>query len=235
MATPTCPYCGVALEKAPKRKTSCPACHQPILVRNGRLLTEKRVEMEGWIASLEYLGVTESAFEKRSQELSRRFGQRASLRDTAWSFLNGAVGKGDWRHHERIYLHMARIVESEGKSAAEFYAEARRWEWENARAELQRMSHSGVTHVRIQNCHDDRVCPACRALDGKTFPITDALAGKLVPHLCQHACRCWYIPANPGQAVLKQSGAKVHGGSRKKGCLGLLTLAFMVLVVALLV
>jgi SPP1 gp7 family putative phage head morphogenesis protein len=228
MPTAACPYCGVVLEKAPKRKTSCPACHQPILVRGGRLLTEERVDLEGWIASLGYLGVTELSFEERRQELSKRFGAKASPRDTAWSFLNGAVGKGDWRHHERVYLHMARIVESEGKSAAEFYAEARRWEWQNARAELERMRHNGITHVRILNCHDDHVCPACRALEGRIFPITDALAGKLVPHVCQHECRCWYTACCLDQGTPEPHTPRAPTKNRAGGCLTLLALSVAV-------
>lgn len=225
MPAAACPYCGVILEKTPKRKTSCPACHQPIFVRRGRLLTEERVKLEGWIASLEYLGVTELSFEERRQELSKRFGAKASPRDTVWSFLNGAVGKGDWIHHQRIYLHMARIVESEGKSAAEFYAEARRWGWEYARTQLEEMRSHLVTHVYVHNSGDEQVCPACRALEGRVFPITNALAGKLVPHLCQRQlCRCWYTAALFDPDTEELLMAEVPTKSRAGGCLTLLTL-----------
>ena len=50
------------------------------------------------------------------------------------------------------------------------------------------MRSVGITHARILTCQDERVCDACRALEGKVV----RLKGRLPLPACRD-CRCIYL------------------------------------------
>ena len=62
-----------------------------------------------------------------------------------------------------------------------------------AKQELQRMREVGVKKVETLTCQDERVCPQCKALDGKIMQIATALKNLPVPNQCSGDCRCIYL------------------------------------------
>lgn len=48
-----CPYCTAVLSHTPKRRTACPACGKPILVRKGRLRTDEEGRAIDWCSRLQ--------------------------------------------------------------------------------------------------------------------------------------------------------------------------------------
>ena len=62
-------------------------------------------------------------------------------------------------------------------------------------------------------------------------PTAGALAGVLVPHRCQRACRCWYMEVDAGKRIIRQAAAQARAGNRRKGCLVLGVLALAALLV----
>ena len=129
-----CPTCGSKLQKRPKRKQKCPHCGNLILVRSGQLVTEKEASIADYLARIEGFGVSRRDFDSAEKELSKRFGQSASVNDTVWSILNQLVGRyaSDSVTSERIYREMAALVSREGRDPTPYLVEAEqarsRWE-----------------------------------------------------------------------------------------------------------
>ena len=57
---------------------------------------------------------------------------------------------------------------------------------------LLRMRVLGIKRVRISTCQDERVCRACRKLEGKVFKIR-----RRMPLPACSQCRCGYSPLIP--------------------------------------
>ncbi|MDM7999421.1 MAG: hypothetical protein QUS33_05315 [Dehalococcoidia bacterium] len=215
-----CPYCGVQLRSAPKRKRKCPSCGQYIFVRtrssdNQRLLlTEeqaKRFDVERgelrylnrWLGVLEDYGVTKTDFEIRKQERSEYLGVRASDSGTIWEIFNRlatnmttASARDGQDGLDALYYSMALFLNEEGRDSFGMRQQS-------AKAALEGYRRSGIMKVKI-SANDDS-CTACSLLNGKVFTIAEALrtmpipckecAGR--PHRKDTAfCRCTYSPAD---------------------------------------
>lgn len=53
---------------------------------------------------------------------------------------------------------------------------------------MQAYKDSGVQYVKWNTEEDEKVCPVCRPLDGKIYPIGKA------PRKAHYSCRCYYTP-----------------------------------------
>lgn len=188
---PTCPYCKQALESAPTRKTRCPHCGRHILVRAGRLVTEDEASTTDWLARVAHLGVSRRDFDRHREELSKQFGTSASVNDTIWRILNVLTATAsDAATLRSVYLEMAALAAREGKDPKPYLAQG-------FKLELEEYRRQGVRTVRVRDCNDNFVCPACRGLHDKTWRIEAALSEMPIPTLCEarSGCRCGYSPA----------------------------------------
>ncbi len=184
----SCPYCFIELEKQPTLRIKCPHCEKLIVVRNGQLITEQEAEIDHVLKQLERFGIDKIQFEKHYQTLSKKTGKQASVNDTVWRILNELVGEAqNYFTKKQIYFEMARFSRMEGRDTKPYIVEA-------ARMELLEIMESGLEKVQINNVNDDHVCEACRAVEGKTFTISEALSDMPIPNLCQNQeCRCGYV------------------------------------------
>lgn len=123
---PKCPYCNATLPAKPTRKQKCPNCAQPILVRQGELVTEERAEIIDWLARLETFGITQRDLDRQRSQLTRQFGTQASVHDTFWRILNNLILQyaSDNAHLEAVYQQMADLLSSEGEDPTRFLVEA---------------------------------------------------------------------------------------------------------------
>jgi len=73
----------------PTRRRACPACHETIYVRDGKLVTQEQADecdiLEYWGDALP--GVTHEVIAARREKLSAQ-GQPAAFRDVIWSIMN---------------------------------------------------------------------------------------------------------------------------------------------------
>ena len=58
---------------------------------------------------------------------------------------------------------------------------------------LREFSETNIPKYRISSCGDSRVCPTCRAMDGKVFEVAKANIGVNAPPFCDE-CRCTILP-----------------------------------------
>jgi tetratricopeptide (TPR) repeat protein len=205
-----CPHCNETLSTAPKRKSKCPKCGNEIFVRNrpgspeSVLVTEEeanRIDEEwtqskrnsSWLRSLERYGLSEENFKIRRQKNLETNGSNANDRDILWGFLNELTTKteDEWKLGE-IYYMMALFLDEEQKEFFFHLQQSKRWI-------LKALKAGECKHVRI--FASKNACAACRALDGKTMPINEALSSLPIP--CAHCtskssesqkgfCRCRY-------------------------------------------
>ena len=224
-ATPTaaCPYCAFDIEPPPARNRLCPSCRQPIVVRrvNGRLVLlvdaalpifeRERLrtadelhwaaERASWLKLAETVHVPAS---KRSR-LAKAEPSAASVATARDLYLAAANKSAAAARRKKRWSDVAAIRRAQ---AAALYQEAagvvpppdtvvslRR---EAMLAELRTMT-SVSAHAELVGA---RCCPACRADDGKVFPIAAELLDPRLPHegcpkgLC--ACDWWLaMPAPP--------------------------------------
>ena len=120
-----CPYCYEVLQVKPDRKLPCPHCNKPIYIRMGELVTEEEAQIEDWIARI---GISRSQFDKARGQLSKQFGQQASVNDTVWKVLNELIVT--WANQpsslEQVYRHMSALASKEGKDPTMYLLEAER-------------------------------------------------------------------------------------------------------------
>ena len=190
--TKTCPYCGVKLEKIPKRKKKCPECGDYIFVRKGKLYTEEEKDIRDWLMRVEHLGITREMFNKTREELSQEFGAVASVNDTAWRMLNSIIAhEKDYQIMGQIYLSMAHILDMEGKSTKEIMKEFHRMN-------LLSWKETGyIKYAQWTTCNDDHVCPVCKERAGKKFSL-DELENLIPAH---EGCRCGLRPIVDIEAI----------------------------------
>ncbi|MBN1637930.1 MAG: hypothetical protein JW866_03115 [Ignavibacteriales bacterium] len=206
----TCPYCGFGFEKAPTRKKKCPECENYIFVSSGKLYTEDAKSVKDWLENfwVRQLGITQKMFDKTREELSGEFGFLASVNDTSWRILNIInTPKKSYYDRQLIYLAMADILKSEGKSTDEVLAQAHKMELLEGKAEneasakkfreklleIKRLNKdlSVEMVVKVKTCNDELVCDECKKLSEMTFTIDEALKNMPIPHNCTNAkCRC---------------------------------------------
>jgi len=190
---PSCPYCGATLESRPTRKKKCPHCGSYMFVRGGEVVTDEEAAIRDWLDAVAEFAITREEFDRHREELSSRFGTRASVNDTAWGLLNALVGRVDGSTLPHVYWQMARLVSEEGKDPKPYLREAARQQLLSLRNSGARFS-SGARFVQVFNCNDPWVCSGCRALEGKRWTFDEALLRMPIPDSCTEpsGCRCWY-------------------------------------------
>ncbi len=183
-----CPYCLVELEQQLSPIKKCPNCGHLIVVRKGILVTKEEAEIHDVLIRLEQFGISKEQFTKHNQELAKQSDKQASVNDTVWRILNElVVEKQSYFEKKQIYFEMARFSRMEGRDTKPYIVEV-------ARMELLDIMESGLEKVKMTNVNDDQVCEACRAVQGKTFTISEALSDMPIPNLCQNdECRCRYV------------------------------------------
>lgn len=188
-----CPYCGMELDPAPKKKKACPHCGKFIFVRKRRLLTEDDAAIEDWLLRLALFNVTRKDFDTIREKLSNQFGVLASVNDTVWTILNEQVSKGRDLHTIRTaYYEMARLASLEGKDPKPYCTEA-------LRTQLYELKSMGVKTVKIVGYgrRSDSSCSKCKSLHGKKLNIETALREMPIPTVCEDefGCKCEYLRA----------------------------------------
>ena len=186
---PSCPYCRATLESRPKRKKKCPHCGSYMFVRGGEVVTDEEAAIRDWLDAVAEFAITREKFDRKREELSSRFGTRASVNDTAWGLLNALVGRVDDSTLQFVYWQMARLVSEEGKDPKRYLRQA-------LQQQLLSLRRSGVGMVDTSDCNDPFVCSACKALRGKRWTIEEALSKMPIPDSCTEpsGCRCGYCP-----------------------------------------
>lgn len=58
---------------------------------------------------------------------------------------------------------------------------------------LMEFADSKIAKYTISTCGDNRVCEKCKKLNGKSFSVAKAVAGKNLPPFCD-SCRCVILP-----------------------------------------
>ena len=190
MTGSVCPYCGTVLEPKPTRKKKCPHCKNYVFVRRGNLFTEQGLKeyeaqereewtIKRWVDQLDQFGIAQVTFEHQREELSKRFGSRASVYDTIWQILNGLISPSRSRFESKmIYFLMASVMREEGRNPTPYFRQA-------ATQELLEISEGAIfSRVKISTCNDDHVCVACREAAEKTYTIEQALSQLPVPNVC---------------------------------------------------
>lgn len=212
-SVPVCPYCGIELAKLPKAKTACASCGKPIHVRAsqkvfGRIyLTsgESAVVSTWW--QLEQAGITAEQLRARIQRTVSRPGEDVAVRAALDLAKERSAAVRDPGVRQSIAWAVGDLKKRTGKPPKNEAKQA-------ARLGLQAMKAQGVTAVLVITARDDDVCPACKALEGQTIAIGDAIRTLPVPARCtadkewpdlKPGCRCTYAathfegrPLTPG-------------------------------------
>jgi hypothetical protein len=113
-------------------------------------------------------------------------------RDKQWGEfglrLQEAAKKGDWQQMKSIYREQIDFLRKEKRSYSHILKALMHCDLMEAK------SQKVVTGVKISTSRDARVCKKCRALEGKVFPIDEAMRLNPLPVQCdnEHPCRCVY-------------------------------------------
>jgi len=203
----TCPYCSITLESVPKRKKKCPSCGKFIFVRGGKPVTEDEARIQDNLWHLQWFRLTRLDFDKCRAELSGEFGVIASVNDTVWRLLNTQVAMSNRADVlEQAYKEMARIATEEGKDPQPYLDEANRMTkvrinqgtheaFTHEMAEMQSRSNDAyymkyVKGIGIRTCNDDHVCPACREIASRIWPIDQVPELPYEKCTSKTGCRC---------------------------------------------
>jgi hypothetical protein len=201
MSQVACPSCGVALDRAPKRRSQCVHCSQPILVRKGRLSTEDEARAIDVCSRLAL--PLERLWEARGL-LSQKWGRRASAADAAWRVLNEVIVETpDFHGRGMVYFHMARFLWEEGRDHLQVARQCRQMrpaDWKQA--EERGLLDLKRARIEITTAREAS-CPVCRALEGTQFTYEEAVERNQIPVAeCTHEagpgrirgwCRCDYV------------------------------------------
>ncbi len=188
MPMKSCPYCNGPLDPAPKRRARCPHCGQTIYFKKGRLLTQDEKERETWLASLR---ISEADYERTRKSLVSTFGSEPPWHDTVWRMLTRrAADTKDPGDLAEIYRLQSIFLRSRAMDASQTEREEGKWR-------LTLIKQQGVSEVILQTCRDGFVCSACKALEGTTLSIDEALERLPFPTVCTRSdgCRCRYVAA----------------------------------------
>jgi DNA-directed RNA polymerase subunit RPC12/RpoP len=129
-----CPYCGVVLERMPKRKTRCRDCGQYIFVRTRPQDRQKVLLRESELAELERQWVEDAekkphirprpveVREKVVEALTQQFGRAPSDSDVLWRIFNEErlqySSSESWGLYTQVNFEMGELLMSEGKPEA---------------------------------------------------------------------------------------------------------------------
>jgi hypothetical protein len=212
-----CPSCGFLIDPAPTRNRRCPACREPIVVRqiNGRpaYLTEaalevflgerareaaeaaNEVERERWL----HLAATVDVPAPRRQRIAEAPPTEEAVEAARRLYESAAERAVRSARHELRYADVARIHRAHATAAFEAAgspipppAEIVALHQDGMLALLRSFAAQG-TAVELVSA---RCCPACRADDGHVFRISDELRTPRLPHAdCPKGlCGCdWWI------------------------------------------
>ncbi len=223
---PLCPYCGESFPSFPKRKRKCPNCENVVVIWRGRdrkqrvLVTEARAaaltaeeEKERARISAEIDADPERRFRRVARivdglgisdgEVRDQLGISASEGDAAWSLLNKVVSrcmaKGDFETLSFAYFIMARRLDAEKRDFRELLRQANKMKLLAIQQQARESPdlYSGVSIIGGGGCD------ACRSIDGRQFPLEEAI--RIQPLPCQECsstgksdrpgwCRCLYLP-----------------------------------------
>ena len=195
-----CPYCSAPLSRAPKRRTTCPLCGKPILVRKGRLCTDEEGRAVEWCSRLR---IDEAEFQQTRERLSAQFGKVASCGDTVWRLMHKVLEAAPaWHGRKMIYFQMARFLWEEKRDCLEVRRQSVRMELAGWKAASD-MGLLDLKRVRLRVITSRAAsCPECRRLDGHLFTYEEAESGMPLPvAACTHEkaedqprgwCRCDY-------------------------------------------
>ena len=136
----------------------------------------------------------------RQKENEHRERERNERRARRWSELaqqtQRALNEDDWQGASQAYFGQAALLFAEGKEHCHAASEAHKFE-------LMRMREAGIKKVKISTAQDERVCPGCRALEGKVFTVNAAMKNRYLPgQQCDDGnsinphggrCRCIYM------------------------------------------
>lgn len=115
--------------------------------------------------------------------------------DTAWAELNRKVleesANSNWNEVSMCYREMAIIVAKEGKDSLHLLKESFKFTIKNYK-------ENGIKKVMVITARDEKVCEACKKLEGKIMTIEEYETCPLPPKDCTgsiyktkgHYCRC---------------------------------------------
>ena len=198
----SCPNCGAALRKVPKRRTRCPVCSKAIVVRssggrlfNRSLLTEREALVLDTFQHLELLGVTPRMYQQRLEATN---GSPSRPADVLWGLWNEAV-LAQPEVATSNYFPMARFVSAEGRNPRHLLEAKHRSELSGWKRYCEKTGIPGAVEVLSSG----NGCSACEALNGARFALEDALKTMPLPVAnCTHTidagtahafCRCIYL------------------------------------------
>ena len=200
-----CPYCSGGLDRTPKRRTACPSCGKPILVRKKCLCTEEEARAVDWCSVLQ---IDAAEFQRTQEKLSAQFGRTASCGDTLWHLMHKLLERArSLQDRQMIYFQMPRFLWEEKKD----YLEVGRQGVRMGLADWRKAASKGLLdlkEVRLKvSTAGEASCPECRALQGRLFTFEEAESGMLLPSAdCSHEktedrvrgwCRCCYVLSFP--------------------------------------
>jgi hypothetical protein len=198
VVTPNCPYCGVELEKKPKRKQKCQACGKDMYVttipgtKTRLLLTEEQKFDREWMQFFSGYGITQEDYRNFKEKRKSPF-----PRDIVWALFNQTVHRlikeNDFQGLGMIYRSMGNFLNEEGKNPFESFKQSNKMQ-------LIFMKQSYVKKVTISSERDS--CPECIKMYGKKYTIEKALEKMPIPNKnCstmmgkgKHPfCRCMWV------------------------------------------
>ncbi len=165
----TCPYCNESMNRVPKRRTACPSCHSPILVRKGRLYVEDEARALDWCLKL---GIDGSDLYLTQKNLSAKFGKSARYTEAVWRLMQGVLERStNWHDKSMIYFSMSRFLWEEKRDYLHLGRERIRAKLEEYR-ESEKRGLLDLNEWRIEVIGGGS-CPACSALDGRRFTFEE--------------------------------------------------------------
>ncbi|MBU1197029.1 hypothetical protein KJ765_00800 [Candidatus Micrarchaeota archaeon] len=150
------------------------------------------------IRFLTNIQIPAKAYSEAKSELQLKFKKEPSPGDVAWSVLNDSIlecsHEKNYQKLSSVYYSMALLLDKEGKDAFTIRQQSAKWG-------LHRYLAAGlVQDVQILSARDS--CPQCKKLEGKVFPLEEALQKLPVPsRACSRPlhqktrgfCRCTYV------------------------------------------
>jgi uncharacterized Zn finger protein (UPF0148 family) len=181
MTEANCPYCLSILAKVPSRKAKCPNCGEVILIRDGKMVTEKEAKRidERWkiLGALKDFNILEPEFNRLVEE------QRNKLNadpDPIELILSIAIEQaGRIKNLEALEMHLDKLAYSLNKAGKEY----RDYQVKARLTSLNHLKQNGAKTVKISASVTS--CPNCLESKNKILPIDEAIATMPLPNkLC---------------------------------------------------
>lgn len=153
-----------------------------------------------WLKELSSYEISKKDYEKADNNLTKKFGKKATVSDIIWSLFNEVIIKNinDFQKQYHVYFLMGNFIRVEGKNDPNQYFE------QSMRALLRNYKKNGAKKVRFLASLGERTCKSCLKLNNKIFDIEKALKNPLIPNKkCKNKdengylhCRCAFISVN---------------------------------------